>query len=197
MSNSNDWVIVLCPGFHPAGLTQGFVNQLETMSLQSVKIVVFPSDRYPAYGVPEVLLFLSNRLSAKSPHELKVPLLFIGFSAGVVGAMGAASIWNILGGNVLAVFALDGWGVPVLGHFPTHRISHDQFTHWSSALLGAGQDSFYADPAVEHLALWRSPQLVQGCWISTQAQAPSQVTLLQFFNHWLHHYQPAQSGLPK
>lgn len=191
MGNSKDWVIVLCPGFHPADLTQCFLEHLETMNLQSVRIVVFPSDRYLAYSVPDVLFFLREHLSQESHQWRKIPLVLIGFSAGVVGAMGAASLWEIWGGKVLAVFALDGWGVPVLGHFPTHRISHDQFTHWSSALLGTGQDSFYADPEVEHLALWRSPHLVQGCWVSTQTQATTQVTLLQFLAHWLHRYQSA------
>ena len=55
-----------------------------------------------------------------------------------------------------ALIAFDGWGVPLVGNFPIYRISHDQFTHWSSELLGKGDKSFYADPPVEHLDLWRS-----------------------------------------
>lgn len=69
-----------------------------------------------------------------------------------------------MGGQIKALIALDGWGVPLGGNFPIYRLSHDSFTHWSSALLGGGTESFYADPPVEHLELWRSPQTTKGWW---------------------------------
>lgn len=97
-----------------------------------------------------------------------MPLAFVSFSAGVVGAIGAAWMWQFLGGTVKAFIAFDGWGVPLWGSFPIHRFSHDEFTHWSSALLGAGSDSFYADPPVAHLDLWAKPQIAQGWWIQSQ-----------------------------
>lgn len=49
----------------------------------------------------------------------------------------------------------------MLANFPIYRFSHDYFTHWSSACLGKGDESFYADPSREHLAMWQAPDL---CW---------------------------------
>lgn len=179
--------IVLCPGVHSPNLTQSFRHQLAAALRPTVRTLIFPSDRYPAYSTPDVLRFLHEELNGdRSPDWQQIPIIWIGFSAGVVGAMGAAIAWELLGGNVQALFALDGWGVPAIGNFPVHRLSHDYFTHWSSALLGTGQDSFYADPEVEHLALWRSPQAIQGYWIS--AYAKHQSSLLQFLVHWLNFY---------
>lgn len=109
---------------------------------------------------------------AKFDFSLIPALVFVAFSAGVVGAIAAARLWQAQGGSVKALIALDGWGVPLYGKFPIHRLSHDYFTHWSSALLGSGCDNFYADPAVEHLDLWRSPQQTQG-W---QERSPIQLT---------------------
>jgi hypothetical protein len=91
----------------------------------------------------------------------KFPILIISFSAGVVGAIAAASIWQSIGGTIRAFIALDGWGVPLYGNFPIHRLSHDAFTHYTSSLLGSGEDSFYADPSVAHETLWRSPHPIQ------------------------------------
>lgn len=79
-----------------------------------------------------------------------------------------------------ALIAVDGWGVPLSGNFPIHRLSHDYFTHWSSALLGSGDDSFYSDPAVEHLAIWRSPHTCQGWWV--QGGKRTFTTAAQFIN---------------
>ncbi|MDX2243130.1 MAG: hypothetical protein NW224_20815 [Leptolyngbyaceae cyanobacterium bins.302] len=189
MNHSNEWAIVLCPGFHAATLTQAFLAQLATIVPSRAKVLVFPSDRRPVYSIPDILYFLYERLNAEWHRPwLKVPVVFVGFSAGVVGAMGAALAWEMIGGNVLGLFALDGLGVPVVGSFPTHRLSSNHFTHWSSAWFGGGQDSFYADPEIEHLTLWKSPQTVQGWWVS--ARSSTRTTLLQFLAHWLNDYQP-------
>lgn len=103
--------------------------------------------------------------------------------------MGAAFAWQRLGGTVNAVLAIDGWGVPLVGGFPVHRLSHDSFTHWSSALLGAGEDSFYADPGVAHLELWRSPQTAHGWWlIPNAANPPKAVSAANFLTALLRHY---------
>lgn len=190
-NNFTEWAIVLCPGFHAPELTQSFLKQFETIVTSGAKVLVFPSDRYLPYSVPDILCFLYERLTTELHHPwLQVPVMFVGFSAGVVGATGAALAWEMIGGKVLVLFALDGLGVPVVGHFPTHRISCNHFTYWSSALLGAGKDSFYAEPEVGHLALWRSPQAVQGWWVSAQARPSTQTTLLHFLAHWLNYYQP-------
>ncbi|HEY9641761.1 MAG TPA: hypothetical protein V6C57_14835, partial [Coleofasciculaceae cyanobacterium] len=176
--------IVICPGIHSAELTAQFLAGIPN---QFADLLVFPAHQYPAYSALHILEFLEQslqpsglgqhgKLTGKAPSPqfaalFSHSLLFVAFSAGVVGAIGAARLWLRAGGQVKAVIAIDGWGVPLYGDFPIHRISHDAFTHWSSAWLGAGQASFYADPAVEHLQLWRSPQTVEGWQIAAASPA--------------------------
>lgn len=97
--------------------------------------------------------------------------MVIAFSAGVAGAIPALNLWQLQGGKVAGLLAIDGWGVPAVGNFPIYRLSHDYFTHWSSALLGTGEVNFYADPPVEHLEMWRSPHTCQG-WRVTNIDSP-------------------------
>lgn len=162
---------VICPGSHDEALTQDFLTGLRQIIPTEVNFnpLVFPADRYPAYSSAHILKFLFDQAEPlpcfiKQSGQPSPRIGFIAFSAGVAGAIGAAWIWQSLGGQVSQFIAVDGWGVPLYGNFPIHRISHDRFTHWSSAWLGAGESGFYADPAVEHLEVWRSPQLVQGWW---------------------------------
>lgn len=157
--------IIICPGIHSPHLTQSFLqglHQQENGDL-STNFLIFPAQDDPAYSAIDILEFIKKHVGI--PSKTALPVLFISFSAGVVGAVGAAWEWQMQRGQVKALIALDGWGVPLGGNFPIHRLSHDYFTHWSSRLLGAGQDSFYADPSVGHLQLWRSPQKVQGWWV--------------------------------
>ena len=157
--------VVICPGMHDSQMTQDFLEELQCGEIADLSscwtsnVLIFPVQDYPAYSAMHILGFLQRHT------EQTTPVIFISFSAGVVGAIGAAWWWEMLGGKVKAFLAFDGWGVPLYGNFPVHRVSHDHFTHWSSALLGAGEDSFYADPAVEHLDLWRSPESCHGWWI--------------------------------
>jgi hypothetical protein len=118
--------------------------------------LIFPTRDYPPYEGLAVYQFL-----VKYKEE---PMLFIGFSAGVVGAIVGANLFQSQGGKVKALIAFDGWGVPLGGNFPIYRFSHDFFTHWSSAILGSPQGGFYADPPVAHLDLWRSPTTTLGWW---------------------------------
>lgn len=174
--------VVICPGVHDRQLTQQFIQGVRGVSgglaLPSESLWVFPAERYPAYSGWHVLRFLHERVRCEQSNEpdpdgrMSIPLVLIGFSAGVVGAISAALAWQGLGGTINAVLAIDGWGVPLVGGFPVHRLSHDSFTHWSSALLGAGEDSFYADPGVAHLDLWRSPQTADGWWLTPNAAKP-------------------------
>ncbi len=168
--------LIICPGVHDPALTTGFVEAIsnEWGQFEPVQpLLVFPTERYPAYSAPHILQFLDRQLRAENPEDfLTVPLVIIGFSAGVAGAIGAAWGWQWLGGTIQGLIALDGWGVPLGGDFPIHRVSHDYFTHWSSALLGAGGDSFYAEPAVAHLDLWRSPHTVIGWQIAADSSHP-------------------------
>ena len=192
--------IIICPGIHESAITQSFLQKLrfllstEPNFKDSENILIFPAQNYSALSTFHILQFLTERFD--NPQATS-PLLFISFSAGVVGAIGAAWGWQLLGGKVKAFIALDGWGVPIFGNFPIHRLSHDYFTYWSSALLGSGADSFYADPPVEHLEMWRSPQSVQGYWVhptaSTQPQnlhqaTPTRLTAGEFLTMLIERY---------
>ncbi len=171
--------VLICPGIHGDGLTQELLASLKSSldcdsNLNNPEnILVFTApDPYLTLSAFHILNFLRSH---QGNPATATPVVFIGFSAGVVGAIGAAWGWQLLGGKVKALIAIDGWGVPLMGDFGLHRLSHDFFTHWSSSMLGSGQDSFYADPAVEHLTLWRSPQTVTGWWIdSKEEKSPPQ-----------------------
>lgn len=183
-------MIVICPGVHDPELTESFVAQLQRAkfwpSRQNCtsplhpKPLIFPTQLAPVYSPAHVLEFLQKYSSLQSS------LVLVCFSAGVVGAIGAARTWQRSGGKVRALIALDGWGVPLGGDFLFHRISHDHFTYWSSQLLGAGADSFYADPPVKHLDLWRSPQAAQGWWV--QLDRRERTTAATFINLLLERY---------
>ncbi|BAU44456.1 hypothetical protein [Leptolyngbya sp. O-77] len=165
-------VIVVCPGVHSPQLTEAFLRAIALEALGGASVCIVPGDRLPVYAPLPVLSFLQQRLGA--PWNAP-PVLFLGFSAGVVGLAAVAPVWQALGGTVQGLIALDGWGVPLAGNFPIHRLSHDRFTDWSSALLdvpldlltaAARGDRFYAEPAVAHLDLWRSPHMTTGWWHS-------------------------------
>ncbi|MGB5771862.1 MAG: hypothetical protein WBM32_18640 [Crocosphaera sp.] len=155
-------IYLICPGFHDHNLTHSFLKNIRNKSIYLDDLLIFPTDKYPAYSGFHVLQYLQEKCCNKSQG-----LIIIGFSAGVVAAVTAAWQWQLQGGTIKGLIAFDGWGVPVLGNFPIYRVSHDQFTHDSSIILGTGTMSFYADPAVDHLDLWRSPDLVQGWMVQT------------------------------
>ncbi len=192
-------ICCICPGIHDRSLTDSFLDELYKQGLgqhQSGELLIFPTSDYPAYSAFDILNFLCRETqSSGSLHFYSqnlsndcVKLVFISFSAGVVGAMGAALMWQQFGGEVEALIAIDGWGVPLVANFPIYRISHDHFTHWSSALLGGGNESFYAAPGVEHLEVWRSPQTTQGWWLHSMTsgtQTASPATAASVLIHWL------------
>lgn len=147
-------------------------------------MITYPAAQRPPFSAAGVRQFLLERVA---PME---PLVLIAFSAGVVGAIGAAQHWHYQGHTVSAFIALDGWGVPLSAPFPVYRLSHDGLTHWSSASLGSNTLNFYAEPAVAHLTLWRSPQQVIGWqihrfgWGQTKRQ---QMTAAQFIQTRVRH----------
>ncbi|MFH7029971.1 MAG: hypothetical protein ACHBN1_32550 [Heteroscytonema crispum UTEX LB 1556] len=183
--------VIICPGIHEPALTESFVSALLELNsdnsrrLTSVNLLKYPAEGFLALSGFHIVEFLSvnaERLVVRHSlsNKLESPLVFISFSAGVVGAITAAYWWQLLGGHVKAFIAIDGWGVPLWGNFPIHRMSHDYFTHWSSSLLDSrhNNDNFYADPPIDHLQMWRSPEMVQGwCVDSSSGGSPPQVRL--------------------
>lgn len=170
---------LICPGIHDQKLTDSFIGVLKQQEINIHELLVFPVDYCPPFSAFHLVDFLEKQLK----NQQDEPLSFISFSAGVVGAIGAAWMWEKQGKQVRAFIAFDGWGVPLGGNFPIYRLSHDYFTHWSSALLGSGEESFYADPPVEHLDLWRSPDQAVGWHISKTGQ--SRTNAAAFLAHLL------------
>ena len=149
--------IIICPGIHSPQLTEQFIQEIKVI-IEDRKFLILPTDQYLPYSAVSVYQWLRLQLS---PLETQ-PLTFIAFSAGVVGGFGAALAWQLEGGKVKSFIAGDGWGMPLVANFPIYRFSHDYFTHWSSAILGGGNQGFYAEPGVEHLDLWRLPDNCYG-----------------------------------
>jgi hypothetical protein len=183
--------IVICPGIHSAALTCCFIQAIPDFLS---KALIVPA-HLPAYSGAHIFAFLQQQLNQQLNQRTQIAsgqraalpeILLIGFSAGVVGAIGAAYLWQSAGGAVAALIAVDGWGVPLVASFPVHRLSHDAFTHWSSAVLGAGQTNFYAEPPVAHLDLWRAPELAQG-W-TVRASSYTKTDAAEFLRQCLHYY---------
>ncbi|MHC0062442.1 hypothetical protein ACWATR_05875 [Nostoc sp. UIC 10890] len=200
--------IIICPGIHEPELTESFrVGLLDLVSNNAIpavsyanahnyaNILLYPGKDVLVLSALHILQFLHVSLAHRRYHlgdQLQSPVIFISFSAGVVGAIGAAHLWQLLGGRVKAFIAIDGWGVPLQGNFPIHRMSHDYFTHWSSCLLGCGQNNFYAEPAVDHLSIWKSPQNVQGWWVDSSigiSPPKGRLTAAEFLLMLLKHYE--------
>lgn len=176
---------------HSPRLTQSLLTEIDLLLPKlNLRILTFPQAEYWAFSPFLILEFLQQQIETPRQSDL----IFLAFSAGVVGAMGAAQAWHYhRGQSVRALIAVDGWGVPLAGEFPIYRLSHDYYTHWSSALLGAGRSRFYADPAVSHHSLWRSPTQVTGWQIepaSKSAQAKFPTTAATFLTTLLQQHSP-------
>ena len=166
--------LIVLPGVHCQQFTQEFLAILQPL-LPDWHIDVFPTVTDPAYCSVSILEFLWDRITIRS-----TPIMVIAFSAGVAGAIPALNLWQLQGGKVAGLLAIDGWGVPAAGNFPIYRLSHDYFTHWSSALLGTGEVNFYADPPVEHLEMWRSPHTCLGWQVTALDSLRTSTTALEF-----------------
>ncbi|MBW4664417.1 MAG: hypothetical protein KME01_09490 [Chroococcus sp. CMT-3BRIN-NPC107] len=183
--------IFICPGFHLPELTRCFLQELslsaDLTSTISENILTFSVKNYTPLSS---LHILQNLLTTYGQPAKAAPIVFISFSAGVIGALGAAWGWELLGGKVKALIAIDGWGVPLGGNFPIHRLSHDYFTHTTSIVLSRPEDSFYADPMVEHLDMWRSPSTVTGWMVSpSNPNVRSYLNEAEFILRLLKRYQ--------
>ena len=185
-------IVVICPGIHPPELTDGFVAALEkaiaTQDSEGIAQQAVDSSALPNAGeaasqssagrelqlwmLPSGIapygpdLIRSHVLERWQQAELppSYPTAWIGFSAGVVGAVVTARRWQREGGLVKGLIAVDGWGVPLGDRCPRFRLGHDRFTAQSCEWLGASDGFFYCDPALGHLDLWRSPQQSWGHW---------------------------------
>ncbi len=169
--------IAICPGFNPPELTQSFLADLDLPEARVVPTTICPLDGLSLFT------WIIKQWGVPCPQH---GLILIGYSAGVIGAIAAARKFQAAGGWIERLIAVDGWGVPLMGPFPIHRVSHDWFTHWSSRYLGAGQAGFYADPPVSHEQLWRSPYRVTGyIYPSDPQQQTPQWTTAGAFLHYL------------
>ena len=180
--------LVICPGMHSPQLSQQMIADLTPwLPLNQLDVHLFET--------PDWTGKLSGRRLRQQIQSLQGdqrtasaalrPLLFLAFSAGCIGAISAAQHWQHVGGTVLAFFAVDGWGVPLAAPFPTYRLSHDRWTHDTSALLGAGNTDFYADPPVAHRTLWRQPSRVEGWQVNRNGSPPQRLSAAIFLNRWL------------
>ena len=150
--------VVICPGFHASELTEQFVQSVFSSSPAFSK--AFRPLTTDVFCANPVAVF-DWMVQTLSEPKTAAPVLAIGFSGGVVGLTGALLLWQQQGGQVQKLIAIDGWGMPIAG-LPVCRLSHDEFTHWSTLPLGAGKVNFYADPSVDHLQMWGRPSQVMG-----------------------------------
>ncbi|MGB3296354.1 MAG: hypothetical protein WBB01_25490, partial [Phormidesmis sp.] len=113
--------VIIGPGFHAARLTNQMVRSLPDFTHPYI-ISALPADPFGVFD------WLTQTLgSPQDSQSNPLPLVAIGFSAGVVGLTGALTLWQQQGGTVAQFFALDGWGMPIVG-LPVCRLSHDRFT---------------------------------------------------------------------
>ena len=114
--------------------------------------------------------------TAKAPHwaiiwvpapeglaHLNYPIVAIGFS------YGAVRVAALQTPTVIGKILVDGWCVWCSDRVPVFRLSHDKTTHLNALAFGGGRQLFCAQPAVEHLQLWRAPQQVLG-WVEDDRQ---------------------------
>lgn len=178
--------LIVCNGFHPPEATQQLIADISYPAsdrphrpLSDPRLSIHS---HPDPSCRQLLAPLSSRSLRRMLQEIADPVIFLAFSAGCLAAAGAARHRHYQSsGQVLALFAIDGWGIPLAEPYPVHRLSHDRFTHLTSA--GPGEH-FYADPAVDHLRLWQRPSQVAG--MATPSQ--SRMTAAAFLNGWIAHY---------
>lgn len=174
--------VLVCPGIHASEWTQAFLAQVGAAIASPHRPKNHPDrpnttpplhwwvlpPEVPPYAPQPVADFFEScwtGVSALGPaFDPQAPLVWLGFSAGVVGAIATARAWQRRGRPTAALIAFDGWGVPLTGDFSLYRFSHDRFTAQTSEWPQASAGVFYAEPAVPHLDLWRSPSTAGGFW---------------------------------
>jgi hypothetical protein len=183
--------LYICPGIHQPSLTQSFLNGLRQTwgSAWSDRLIlgVLPAT-VPPYA-PRLVLdhfeaCLGNRAQGLGSRGEGVGnrgdgLVWIGFSAGVVGALLAARQWHRQGHPVQALIAVDGWGVPLWADFPVYSLSPDRLAYETTRGLRSKHSHFYADPPVSHLALWEQPQKAIG-WVECPGGKSLRLTAAEY-----------------
>ncbi len=169
MHASEQAAILIIGGMHASSRTTSLLLTATADGvLNRIPILFYPQAVSLAVLSPYHLRqWLDHHPRLQGQHQGSVNLLIWAFSAGCIGASGLAHYWHQHRGRVLALFACDGWGVPLVSSFPIYRLSHDHFTHVTSQWLGAGTVGFYADPPVPHLDLWSQPATTRGWQITT------------------------------
>jgi hypothetical protein len=190
--------LVIIDGFHPTSLTHTLLVPAATDPVLQ-RLPLFHSATSGAGAVLSPFRLrdgLEAWWQARWDGQPWPHILIWAFSAGCLGAAGLAQYWHHHRGQVLALFAVDGWGVPLVTDYPIYRISHDRFTHVTSLGLGAGAVNFYADPPVPHLDVWTTPATVDG-WQVTQASPRwsqyHRLTAAEFLRHWSRHHSRLSS----
>lgn len=174
----------LCPGFHDPALTRSFLNQHHHWlpPTWDDRCWVYPSHQQPPYSPHHVAQWLQHHHQTIPQTTTPPPLVWISFSAGIVGSLAVARQCHRQGQPILGFFALDGWGVPLWADFPLYSLSHDRFSHDTSAILRSGPGPhFYSDPPVSHLDLWVKPHRVWGWRLSAHCP-PHRLTAAQFIH---------------
>lgn len=159
--------LVICPGYHSSALTHDFLQAL-LGKITPDRLWVLPIGVMPG----ELLWQLKHSPSSQMLHV-------IAFSAGVVAAYPLVMRWQSQGRTV-PMIAIDGWGMPLPGILSIYRMSHDAWTHHTTYLPTPKDSSgyFYAEPAVEHLNIWQSPQTTWG--MGAIGGAPQSMTAMDF-----------------
>ncbi|ESA37196.1 tr [Leptolyngbya sp. Heron Island J] len=164
--------LLIFSGYHSPDLTHAF--------LQSLLRVTTPERLWvlPIWAAPVALPWL---LSSRQAPRRDCLLQVIAFSAGVVAAYPLLLAWQRLGGNCRLI-AVDGWGMPLPGNLTIYRISHDRWTHRTTYFPTAAESQgyFYAQPAVDHLQLWRSPDVATG--IGSLGATTCSMTAIEFIS---------------
>ena len=177
--------VLICGGIHSPTWTDSFLCCLSNCRDRDWNYLVFPSHYYPPYDGRKVYQFVVEDYG--KPDQSKA-LLVIAFSAGVVGALIASHLWQRHGGKIKVFLAIDPWGIPLVGDFAIHTLSHDWFTHITMINFNRCYDSFYADPSVTHEQIWRAPNLVEGWWQKTRS-LKQRINAASFINLWIEEYQ--------
>lgn len=186
--------LVICPGFHPHCWTDYLIA-----ALSPALAVAGPQQRpWQLLRSPTILngavlrQYLQEHLGP--PGNTSAQPIFLGFSAGCVSAATLARYWRDQGQGA-TLLCVDGWGVPLDAAATSYRLSHDRFTHQTSAWLGAGKEAFYADPPVPHGLMWQQPQRVLGWWTGPH-HPPRRATAIACLAAWLTSAAPTTDDIP-